>query len=167
MVFALKHLERIEKIVFTAPAFGNQPNSEGERLRDMGKLIAQVGMEKFLDAAAIRQRDELGWSPETIAYVRANFSSHQALSLATAMQTVEAWTPFADVSVFSRITCPVLILAWEQDPLHPYELAERYVKVFPNATLQKIPPLPAIFLNPPLVGQAYREFLEQGTGMSS
>lgn len=167
MMFALNHPERIEKIVFTAPAFGDQENPAGAGLRDMGIQIAQIGLDKFLDAAAIRQRDELHWSPEVIAYVRNNFASHNAMSLATALQAVEAWTPFSDLSVFSRITCPVLILAWEQDMLHPYELAQRFARIFPNVSLRTIPPLPAIFLNPPLVGQAYREFLEQGMGMSS
>jgi pimeloyl-ACP methyl ester carboxylesterase len=158
--FALAHPDRVEKIVLTAPAFGDHENSERQRLSDMGKVIAQVGLEKFLDAAAIRQRDELGWSPQVIAYVREKFASHNADSLATALQAVVAWTPFPDLAVFARLTCPVSILAWEGDTLHPYELAQRLADIFPNARLEKIPTLPAIFENPPMVGEAYRRFLE-------
>jgi pimeloyl-ACP methyl ester carboxylesterase len=160
--FALAHPDRVEKIVLTAPAFGDRENPERQRLSDMGKVIAEIGMEKFLAAAAVRQRDDLGWSPQVIGIVRERFASHNAVSLATALQAVVGWKPFPDLAVFAQIACPMYILAWDGDTLHPYELAQRLANIFPNARLEKIPTLPAIFENPPLVGEAYRRFLETG-----
>lgn len=160
LMFALNHPARIEKIVLTAPAFSDRENPDSQRLKDMGKAIAKIGMDEFLKLAAVRQRDELGWSPQVIAYVRDKFASHNAASLATALQTVVEWMPFPDLTVFARLTCPVYILAWDGDALHPYAIAQRIANIFPNACLEKIPTLPAIFENPPMVGQAYRRFLE-------
>jgi pimeloyl-ACP methyl ester carboxylesterase len=160
--FALAHPDRVEKIVLTAPAFGDGPNAESARLQEMGKTIRAIGLEKFLAAAAVRQRDDLGWSPQVIGIVRERFASHNAVSLATALQTVVGWKPFPDLAVFAQIACPMYILAWDGDTLHPYELAQRLANIFPNARLEKIPTLPAIFENPPLVGEAYRRFLETG-----
>ena len=162
LLFALKHPERVEKIVLTAPSFGDRENPERHRLKEMGKTIVSVGMDKFLQAAAVRQRNELGWSPQVIEYVRDKFASHNPASLATALQTVVEWMPFPDLNVFARLTCPVYMLAWEDDALHPFELAERFAAMLPNAHLTKIPTLPAIFEDPTMVGTAYRRFLESG-----
>ena len=42
------------------------------------------------------------------------------------------------------------------------ELARRVALALPNARLETIAPLPAIFLTPEIVGRAYRRFLEDG-----
>lgn len=160
--FALRHPERVERLLITAPAFGDQPNPVAERLTDMGRAITKLGLDEFLRLAAIRQRDELGWSPEAIACVRANFASHDPASLAVALGTVPDWLVFSDLSVLSKLIAPGCVLAWENDPLHPFELARRVALALPNARMETIAPLPAIFLTPEIVGRAYRRFLEDG-----
>jgi len=52
------------------------------------------------------------------------------------------------------------MIAWEQDQLHPFELAQRVTAAIPNARLEMIAPLPAIFLTPEMVGRAYGRSLE-------
>jgi pimeloyl-ACP methyl ester carboxylesterase len=160
LLFALRHPERVDKLLLTAPAFGDRANPDSQRLKDMGKAIATLGIDEFLKLAAVRQRDELGWSPHVIAYVAEKFRSHPPASLATALQTVPDWRVFSDLSVVSRLTCPVCLVAWENDPLHPIELARRLAATFPNARLETVRPLPAIFENPAIVANVYRKFLE-------
>ena len=104
--FALRHPERVERLLITAPAFGDQPNPAAERLEDMGRTITKLGLGELLRLAAIRQRDELGWSPEAIAYARANFASHDPASLAVALGTVPDWLVFSDLSVLSKLISP-------------------------------------------------------------
>ncbi len=159
MSFALRHPGRVERLLLTAPAFGDGPNPETQRLKDMGRAITKLGMDEFLKLAAIRQRDELGWPPEVIAYVRANFASHDPASLAVALRTVPDWLVFSDVSVVARLISPACILAWENDPLHPLELARRVATMMPNARLETIASLPAFFADPALAGRVYRRFL--------
>jgi len=158
--FALKHPERVEQLLITAPAFGDRPNPERQRLKDMGMAVARYGMEEFLERAAVRQRDDLGWSPQVIECVRANFASHDPASLATALQTVADWLPFPQLATLAKLACPVHMIAWEQDQLHPFELAQRVAAAMPNARLETIAPLPAIFLRPEVVGRSYGRSLE-------
>jgi pimeloyl-ACP methyl ester carboxylesterase len=126
----------------------------------MGLSLAQIGMEPFLAAAAVRQRTQFNWSPELVALIAELFRSHDTASLATALQTVPQWLPLPDLGVLAALQMPCCILAWEQDPVHPMDLARRIAAALPRATLLSMDPLPALFLDPPEVGRRYRRFLE-------
>lgn len=160
LLFALAHPERVEALLLTAPAFGDRPNPASQGLKDMGTAIDTLGMDETLRRAEIRQRDVLGWSPQVIEYVGNNFRSHDPASIATALRTVIDWRIFADLSIVSKLVCPTCIIAWEDDVLHPYENAQRLATAMPNAHLETAAPLPAIFVDPPLVGRIYRRFLK-------
>lgn len=155
MSFALSYPGRVEGLLLTAPAFGDRPNPETQRLKDMGRAITKLGMDEFLKRAAIRQRDDLGWPPEVIAYVRRNYTSHDPASLAVALRTVPDWQVFSDLSVVARLTSPACILAWENDPLHPFQLAQRVATLMHDARLETIASLSAFFTDPPLAGSIY------------
>ena len=160
LLFALKHPQRVEKLLLTAPAFGQSANPDRERLKGLGDSLNQLGLEKFLVAAAERQRTELKWTPDVIAFVAKMFSAHQPASLATAWKTVPDWRPLPDLSIVSQVKCAVCIIAWEADLLHPSELARDLAAQFPNAQLKWMPTLPALFQDPTQVGQLYKDFLE-------
>jgi pimeloyl-ACP methyl ester carboxylesterase len=160
LLFALAHPERVERLLITAPAFGDRPNPERQRLTDMARAIAGVGMDEFLKRAAVRQSDDLGWPPRAIEHVRASFASHDQESLVAALEAVANWVPIPDLAILGSLTCPVSMIAWEQDALHPIELARRVALALPNTRMETIAPLPAIFLTPEVVGQVYRRSLE-------
>lgn len=158
--FAIAHPDRVERLLITAPSLGDAPNAERERLRDMGGAIMSLGMDAFLERAAARQRDELGWPPRATGHVRESFSSHDPASLAAALRTVVGWVPFPDLAILSTIRRPAHVIAWRDDALHPHALAER-VSAALNATLETIAPLPAIFMEPELIGRTYLRQLER------
>lgn len=158
--FAVAHADRVERLLITAPAFGDAPNSAREGLRDMSSAITTLGMETFLGRAAIRQRDDLGWPPAVIEYVRAAFASHDPASLAAALRTVAGWVPFPDLGVLSAIDRPAHVIAWRDDALHPYALAERVSAVL-GGGLSTFAPLPAIFVEPELVGRTYLQLMDR------
>ncbi|MCX7174663.1 MAG: alpha/beta hydrolase [Proteobacteria bacterium] len=160
LTFALKYPDRVQTLLLTAPAFGETVNSEHNRLVEMGENLSHLGMTKFLARSAEVQRSQFNWSADLIELVAGMQRAHDPLSLATALKTVADWLPFPDLSVVAKLTCPVCILAWEQDPLHPIALARRMVDTFPNARLKTMAPLPALFLDLPQVGRLYGEFLE-------
>jgi pimeloyl-ACP methyl ester carboxylesterase len=159
LTFALANPQRIDALLLTAPAFGDRPNPDGQRIKDIGQAMRAMGMDAFLQAAAVRQREQLGWTPDVIAYVASQFGSHDTASIATAAQTVPDWIVFDDLSPLAQLTCPVFIIAWDGDPLHPFDLAQRMAAALPNARLAEMPGLPAIFVDPGSVGRRYREFL--------
>ena len=159
LTFARLWPERVEKLLLTAPAFGDAPNPAAEDIRAMGQAIETLGIEDFLAAAAVRQRDELGWSPEVIRAVADMQGSHETHSLATACKTVIDWTLFTDLNVLSDLTMPVCIIAWPDDNLHPFTLAQHMADIFPDACLETIPTLPFVFLQPQRIGEIYGRFL--------
>ncbi len=160
LAFALAHPQRVSTLLLTAPAFGDSPNPDGQRMLEMGASLAQLGMQGFLAVAAERQRTQFNWGPELVRFVADLFRAHDAASLATALQTVPLWQPLADMAPLAALEFPTCILAWEQDPVHPIELARRMAEALPQATLQTMAPLPALFLDPPEVGRIYRRYLE-------
>ena len=81
-------------------------------------------------------------------------------SLATACKTVIDWTIFTDLNVLSNLTMPVCIIAWPDDNLHPFSLAQRMADIFPDARLETIPTLPFVFLQPQRIGEIYGAFLD-------
>lgn len=159
--FALRWPERIKALLLTAPAFGHKPNTERERFKLMADAIEALGMETFLQKAAERQRDELGWPDPAVAAVARNFSSHNPSSIATACRTVVQWVLFDDLSPLKTLPFPVCIIAWPGDPLHPLSLAERMATSFPKAHLKILSSLFELFEQPHKIGQIYGEFLAQ------
>lgn len=160
-LFALKHPDRVKGLLLTAPAFGDTPNPDRQRLKDLGAAMKKMGMPEYLKASAVRQRELFNWSPEVIQVVGEMIGAHQADSLGTALQTIPDWQIFSDLSVLATIRCPTCLIAWDGDPLHPLALAQRYVQVLPNARLVMMPTLPEIFANPRRIGEIYREFLQE------
>ena len=160
LMFALRWPERVEKLLLTAPAFGDEPNLAAEDIRAMGEAIEEVGIDDFLLAAAINQRDELGWPPEVIQAVAEMQGSHETHSLATACKAVIDWTLFDNLDVLSALTMPVCIIAWDEDNLHPLSLAQRMVDALPDAHLEMLPSVVDLFLTPGIIGEIYGRFLD-------
>ncbi len=162
LLFALKHPQRVEKLLLTAPAFGDSFNPSRQGLQEMGDNVKRLGIEGFLTFnAAERQRLGLKWPPDVAEIVANLLRSHDATSLAVALRAVADWQLFTDLSEVTKLKCPVCVLAWENDPLHPIELARRLAATLPDAQLEILPPLPAIFQTPQVVGGLYRKFLER------
>lgn len=160
-LFTLKHPDRVKVLLLTAPAFGDMPNPDRQRLKDLGAAMKKMGMPEYLKASAVRQRELFNWSPEVIQVVGEMVGTHQADSLGTALQTIANWQILSDLSALATIRCPTCIIAWDGDPLHPLALAQQYVRVLPNARLVLMPTLPEIFANPARIGEIYSEFLQQ------
>ncbi len=159
LLFALAHPGRVEALLLTAPAFSDQPNPDRARVHQMAQAISALGMPRFLELAASRQRDELHWSAAAIEHVRSTFASHESASITAALDAVADWLILPDLEGLSALRMPVCILAWRDDPLHPYTLAERLAAALPDAKLETLPSLPTIFEQPTLIGAAYESFL--------
>lgn len=158
LTFALNWPERVEALLLIAPAFGDAPNAQADIIRANGELIADEGMDAFMEKTAVEQR-EMGMSEELMAYLEEVRRSHDPASLATAYQTVIDWQLFDDITVLSALDMPVYLIAWPNDPLHPMELAERMTAVIPNARMQTVPSITEFFLNPAGLGDMCHEYL--------
>ena len=159
--FALQWPERVEKLLLTAPAFGDVLNEAAPEIALMADAVDALGMDGFLAAAKERQLNELGWPPEMVDFMQKMHGSHDGRSFATACRAVMAWTPFADLAELLALTMPTCIIAWEGDPLHPYALAERYAAEIPDARLERLPSMMDLFVNPGRIGEIYGRFLAE------
>ena len=160
LLFALRWPQRVEALLLTAPAFGDVPNAGLDAIRDMGDMVASEGIDVFLAQSAEQQRTEFGWPPEMIDYVAKMHRSHDPASLATACQEVPNWVILSDFTPLAELSCPVCIIAWEDDPMHPVELARRVAGTFPNAHLEMLASIADLFTHPEVVGRIYGRFLE-------
>jgi pimeloyl-ACP methyl ester carboxylesterase len=160
LTFALRHPERVARLLLTAPAFGDQPNSEIKRFLDLADAIETYGMARFLEAAAVTWRNDFHWPSDVVALVGATFRSHDERSLVAALRGVIGWTPLPDLEVLRSLTAPACIITWNNDALHPADLTHRMAARLPGAYVVEFPPLPAIFQNPEAVGETYARFLD-------
>lgn len=159
--FALRHPERVERLLLTAPAFGDTPNTEIQRFLDLADAIETYGMERFLEAAAATWQGDFHWPPDVVAYVDGMFRSHDKRSLVAALRGVIGWTPFPDMTILRSLTTPTCIITWNDDALHPAELTRRMAGILPSVRVVEYPPLPAIFQNPESAGEIYARFLDE------
>ena len=136
LTFALRHPERVEALLLTVPAFGEDVNSEAPRMFEMAGRIQALGLPAFLAAAREAWRNQFFW-PE-----------------------VMNWT-MPDMEPLRALRCPTCVIAWPDDPLHPLALAERIAALIPRAQIEIMPTLPEVFHNPGMVGAIYGRYLAQ------
>lgn len=160
LLFTLKYPQRVHALILTGPAFGDLPNPQIPALHQMAQEIEAHGLEGYLHLSAQRMRENWGAPQEVIETVHEMQSRHQEGSLITALDTVKDWVLFDDLAEIAQLTMPVCIIGWPQDPLHPYELAQRMCALLPNVRLETIPSVAHVFVNQGAVlGEIYARFL--------
>jgi pimeloyl-ACP methyl ester carboxylesterase len=161
LLFALKWPKRVSTLLLVAPAFGDLPNPDRERLKDAGNVIATQGIDAYLVQYAERLRTELGAPDDVIAELIQVRRSHDPASLAAACRTVADWVILSDLSSLADLHVPVCVVAWENDPVHPIELARRLVAALPDAHLEETPSALDRYTDPGLIARIYLRFLEE------
>ena len=138
--YALERPERVAALVQVTPAhigFGPGADRDLDRWDALADGLEQDGVEGFMRAygdppvaerfkglvlKAIRQRIERHRHPEAVA---------------AALRVVPRSHAFDGPDALTRVETPTLIVASrdELDPEHPYEIAERYAELIPDADL--------------------------------
>lgn len=159
LLFALKKPSRVEALLLTAPPFRKSWNPELEQLRQMGLAIAEKGLEPVLVQIATRRR-EMGMPEDVISYLADLYRSHDPDSLALAIQTGLSWAETDDLATSATLGTPTCIIAIENDPLHPLETAQYLARTIPDARLETLPSVLALFAPRGEVGRIYSHFLD-------
>ena len=157
LLFAFTRPERTERLLLTGPALGDTPNPGRDRLRALGQAFALGGAESVIAEATATEWPEMGLDENAIMTLSAMLRSHRDESIAAACEAVADWT--LDLAPLSTVRCPVQIIAWENDPVHPIALARRMAELLPSARLAVLPQLNSRFNSLELIGRIYREFL--------
>lgn len=157
LLFAFGWPERVESLLLTGPALGDTPNPGRDRLKALGRAFAHRGAEGIIAEAAATEWPEMGLDEGAMATLSVMLRSHRDESIAVACEAVADWT--FDLAPLSTVLCPVQIIAWENDPVHPSALARRMTALLPSARLAILPQLNSRFNTLDLTGHIYRDFL--------
>lgn len=151
LCFALSHPDRVEALLQTAPAIGEQPSTGMRSLLATGDLLEQKGIEGAIQETA-QQWKEMGMPPEAIIEMEKLYHGFHCDSMMVAYHKVPQWAlPFPQLQ---DLKMPVYILAWENDPVHDIAIARRMMQFLPDARLRIIP---GVFT--PDIGEIYKNEL--------
>ena len=159
LLFALEHPERVETLLLTAVAFTDLPNPAADQMREIGRQVARLGIADYLAQVTVDAWPAAGMSAEAIAARAAGWQHHNAASIATACETVAGWAPVSQLSELSALTFPALVIAWEEDEIHPLMFGRRVAEALPHGVLA-VSDLRTYYNDPEAIGRLCASFLE-------
>ena len=165
LVFALRYPARAVGLVLSRPASLDRPNPFNQKMFALiAKLIKTAGPEEGLRVfQALPAFKEIERQfPDTAHSLSNQFKHPRALEMATNLSRIPNDSPLNDIEQARSIACPTLVLANENDPIHPYEYGVRLAKAIPGAQFREIASK-SVDLNQHLrdVQQFIHEFLSQ------
>jgi pimeloyl-ACP methyl ester carboxylesterase len=133
---ALRYPDRVKALVLVRPAWLDQSNPENlQILLPAAELLNTAeGETKF------KQLDEFrDISLDSVAQsVLGVFSPDQQPGLAKVIKHMVGDRPFASMNDLKSINIPCLILGNDDDPLHPYNMAEKICESIEGSVLRKL-----------------------------
>jgi pimeloyl-ACP methyl ester carboxylesterase len=141
---ALRYPDRVLGLVLSRPAWIGGPLARNVQLyamiarliRDLG---ATSGLKEFRKSPEFEVIDRE--SPDCARSLIGQFEQPRAEECVARLERLAADSPcLRDRSDYERIEAPTLILGNQQDPIHPWVLAEKLSQLVPDAELREITP---------------------------
>lgn len=135
---ALQHPERVKALVLVRPAWLDQGLPENLKiLLTAADYIDQAGnLEGFKEEPTFQAIHRA--VPSAARSVLGVFAETQRAEISTVLRAMVQDHPFKDISQLYHIKSPTLVIGNEDDPLHPYSMAEAMHQHLPNSTLEKV-----------------------------
>lgn len=135
---ALRYPERVAALVLVRPAWLDMGNPDNLLiLQEAAQLIGQPGgwaqFEQHPDFQEIRQQ-----LPKAALSIAGVFDPTQRKELPLVLQSMVADCPFESMTDLKAIDVPVLLIANEDDPLHPFAMAEQIHQSIGQSQLVKV-----------------------------
>lgn len=157
---AVDHPERVSRLALVAPAFGWELNPAMDIFDLMVTGLRALPMAELIPVVRGRQQ-ERGLPEEATAWLE-NWIAHDPLVLATVVEVVSRWIPFADWHRVQALELPAVVMAWPEDPVHPMATAQAWAEAL-QASLHLLPSLAEAVTDPTTVAAATTAALrEQG-----
>ncbi len=142
LAFWIRHRKRVRALILSRPAWLNVPFPPNlAMLGDMAKLIDESGREeavsRFEQFANFREVSMT--YPETASSLLRILQDPTNANLALVYKTIPASVPFEEFDELGTIDVPALILANREDPIHPFDYAQRLAAGIPGARLEEFP----------------------------
>jgi pimeloyl-ACP methyl ester carboxylesterase len=139
---AVHHPARVSAQVLARPAWIS--DAAPERLaiyRDVAELLEQHGAEQGLERLLMSARYllVLNESPDNAASLRSFFQRENPASTVALLSRIPAQGPDVTREQMSRLALPSLVIASEQDYVHPVAMAREMTAAIPGAKLEIVP----------------------------
>lgn len=135
---ALRYPQRVKGLVLIRPAWLDQASPENLALLKTASALMPTtnGSEEFkqLDTFQRIQQNV----PNAAKSILGVFAATQRKELPLVLKSMVEDKPFQNLNALSAIKQPCLILANEDDPLHPYEMAVALHNAIPDSRLEKV-----------------------------
>lgn len=135
---ALRYPDRVTGLILHRPAWLDKPFPENlMKLKDATIYMGREnGEQAFKDTKPFKVLQST--LPAAADSVLGIFASTQQDSLARVIEAMVGDKPLSSLNQLSQISVPCLILGNEDDPLHPFEMAEIIYKRIEHSVLHKI-----------------------------
>ena len=133
---ALRYAERVRGLFLVRPAWLDQPNPQNLRiLIPAAELRHQPdGQQVFCE---LKQFQDI--RPEGAAQsVLGVFSPEQQPELSLVIASMVKDRPFTSLEKLREIKVPTMVIGNDQDPLHPFAMAEKISQSIPGSVLRKV-----------------------------
>lgn len=137
MNMALRYPDRVKALLLIRPAWLDQGRPESlEILRELADYLDQTDAKaRFAERLDFQALDQI--LPHAAASLLGQFDNRLPHRSDVLRRMIDD-RPIEDMQSLSQIKIPSLIIASEDDPLHPYRFAERIHEYLPHSLLQKV-----------------------------
>lgn len=145
---ALCHLlagrpDRFERLVFFLPAVLDTPRKAParDRLEALAAAVESGDPDALARVVTAEVPESAAGTAGARAYVRQRVAALRGLGagvptgIAGALRALPDQTALPDADALRAVTAPALVVASQDDPAHPVEVAERLAELLPNAAL--------------------------------
>ena len=135
---ALRFQDRVEALVLVRPAWLDKENPANLKiLIEAAELIpVDGGREKFEKSQQFTSiRNSL---PDAARSVLGVFAPEQRKELPLVLRSMVGDRPFESKAQLEHLQLPVLVIGNDDDPLHPFAMAEELSEAIPGSRLEKV-----------------------------
>jgi len=154
---ALRYPERVRALVLVRPAWLDQPNPKNLKiLQKLASFLKKNSGEQIVETDDFQKMAAI--VPGAAQSVLGQLNREQSNHTADVLNRMVGDCPIKNMEDLHKIDIPVLIIASNADPMHPFEFASEIHKHIPNSQLKKVP---SRYLHPE---QHWKEVLSNVTG---
>jgi pimeloyl-ACP methyl ester carboxylesterase len=141
--FALEHPERVLGLVVSRPAWLDESREDNLRVfatlaEYIRKYGAWEGAQRYQETATFQEVKRV--SPDNANSLLAQFAAPRAEETVAKLERIPKYVPAHRRDDWKRIAVPTLVLANQQDEIHPFAFGETLAAAIPQARLVEVAP---------------------------
>jgi pimeloyl-ACP methyl ester carboxylesterase len=134
---------RVAGLVLCRPAWLDRPQAEFNRnaYAEIADLLDRMPTDAAVDyyRETRTYRSVQAVSPAAAASLLGQIVRPRAAENADLLRTFPAISPTTSTATWEAVDAPTLVIGHDDDPFHPYEIAQAYADTIPDALLRTVP----------------------------